>query len=348
MTIYFVTSGAWGSGTGSPLAAAQVDGNFYDVDQRIVGLTADLAEGKKIDFVDYTESSFTIHYTDATTQTIPLPVLQLQYVGSWMPSTPYTIANLFTDSSTHGFYQVLQDHTSGGTFDPNATLGGNPLYQLWMPLFDTLDSLTDVDTSGAADGDVLTFVGTAGWVAQTPATPTTPSLALDDLTDVAISAPSAGQALTYNGTTWLNSALSATFDSLSDVAITTPIAGQPLVYDGSTWVNKSVADVPALNSGSKSGSFALDMQTNEFIRIQMTGNCTISSFTWPSGSSGKFVRRIVEIKNNGSFTLTWPTGTKWPSGGVPTQTTGATDVYAVFTYDGGASVFASVVAQGYS
>jgi hypothetical protein len=274
-----------------------------------------------------------------------LPVATLQYVGSWMPTTPYVRGNLFTQDS--GFYQVLQDHTSAATFDPSATAGGNPLYALWMPLFDTLDSLNDVDTSGASEGDVLTFVGTSGWAAQTPAAPITPSFALDDLTDVAISAPANGQALTYNGTTWLNSILSVTFDSLTDVAITTPVPGQPLVYDGSNWVNKSVADLPALNTGARSGNFALDMQTNEFIRVQMTGNCTISSFTWPSGSSGKFCRRIVEIKNNGSFTLAWPSGTKWPSGGVPTQTSGATDVYAVFTYDGGASVFASVVAQGY-
>jgi hypothetical protein len=345
MTIYYVTTGPWGTGTGTPHSAAEADGNFYDVDQRIVGLQADLAEGKKIDFVTYTESSFTIHYTDATTQLIPLPVLTMQYVGSWMPTTPYVRGNLFTQGS--GFYQVLEDHTSASTFDPNATDGStanNPLYSLWMPLFDTLDSLTDVDTTGASDGDVLTFAGTSGWVSQAPSAAT---LALNDLSDVAISAPVNGQALTYNGTTWLNSVLSATFDSLSDVAITSPIAGQPLVYDGSNWVNKNVADLPVLNSGSKSGSFAMDMQSNEFIRIQMTGNCIVTNFTWPSGSSGKFVRRIVEIKNNGSFTLSWPAGTKWPSGGVPTQTTGATDVYAVFTYDGGASVFASVVAQGY-
>ena len=49
MTIVYVTTGAWGAGTGTPNSAAQVDGNFYDVDQRIVDLVADLAEGKRID-----------------------------------------------------------------------------------------------------------------------------------------------------------------------------------------------------------------------------------------------------------------------------------------------------------
>ena len=55
MTIVYVTTGAWGAGTGTPNSAAQVDGNFYDVDQRIVDLDADLAEGKRIDTVTYTD-----------------------------------------------------------------------------------------------------------------------------------------------------------------------------------------------------------------------------------------------------------------------------------------------------
>ena len=59
MTIVYVTTGAWGAGTGTPNSAAQVDGNFFDVDQRIVALDADLAEGKRIDTVTYNSSSMT-------------------------------------------------------------------------------------------------------------------------------------------------------------------------------------------------------------------------------------------------------------------------------------------------
>ena len=82
MTIVYVTTGAWGAGTGTPNSAAQVDGNFYDVDQRIVDLNADLAEGKRIDTVTYTSNSMTFHFTDGTSQVIPLPVATLQYVGA--------------------------------------------------------------------------------------------------------------------------------------------------------------------------------------------------------------------------------------------------------------------------
>jgi hypothetical protein len=140
MTIVYVTTGAWGAGTGTPNSAAQVDGNFYDLDQRVVTLNADLAEGKRIDHVTYTDISMTFYYTDSTSQVIPLPIATLSYVGPWANSTPYNRGQMIV--ADNGFYQVLESHTSPAPpapFDPNATDGstaGNPLYQLWMPIND--------------------------------------------------------------------------------------------------------------------------------------------------------------------------------------------------------------------
>jgi hypothetical protein len=137
MTIYFVTTGPWGTGTGAPISAGQVDGNFYDVDQRIVDLQSDLAVGKRIDTVTYSPTSMTFHFTDSSSQIIPLPIAVLEYVGDWLNDTFYQRGHMI--SADNGFYQVLQDHTTPlppAPFDPNATLGGNPLYSLWMPLRD--------------------------------------------------------------------------------------------------------------------------------------------------------------------------------------------------------------------
>src|SRR6185436_8122616 len=131
MTIVYVTTGAWGAGTGTPNSAAQVDGNFHDVDQRIVTLNADLAEGKRIDTVTYTTNSMTFHFTDGTSQVIPLPVASLQLVGVWTNNTTYTRGNMVSVHAL-GIFQVLVDHTTPAppaTFDPNATDGSsNPLY----------------------------------------------------------------------------------------------------------------------------------------------------------------------------------------------------------------------------
>ena len=75
MTIVFVTTGPWGSGTGAPNSAAQVDGNFYDVDQRIVGLSADVAVcersgGPAVDAVRMTR------FHDSTNAAFAVPVEQ--------------------------------------------------------------------------------------------------------------------------------------------------------------------------------------------------------------------------------------------------------------------------------
>jgi hypothetical protein len=171
MTIVYVTTGAWGVGTGAPNSAAQVDGNFYDVDQRIVDLVADLAEGKRIDTVTYSSNSMTFHFTDGTTQVIPLPVATLQYVGYWMNSTPYAHGQLFT--AGNGFYQVLVDHTTPpipAAFDPNADDGStdhDPLYQLWMPLHDVnYDAAIFVPGSIQREADELLFQGIANRTMQ--------------------------------------------------------------------------------------------------------------------------------------------------------------------------------------
>jgi hypothetical protein len=164
MAIVFVTTGAWGTGTGSPISAAQVDGNFHDVDQRIVGLDADLAEGKRIDTVDYSSNSMTFHYTDGTSQVIPLPIATLTYVGEWLNSTTYIRGNLVSARGI-GMFQVLVDHTTPplpAPFDPNATDGTDPLYQLWFPLRDVnYDAAIFVPGSIQRAADELLFQGIA-------------------------------------------------------------------------------------------------------------------------------------------------------------------------------------------
>jgi len=164
MTIVYVTTGAWGAGTGAPNSAAQVDGNFYDVDQRIVALDADLADGKRIDFVTYTSNSMTFHFTDGTTQVIPLPVATLEYVGNWTNDTPYMRGHMIT--ADNGFYQVLQGHTTPvapAVFDPNAVDGSsNPLYQLFLPLNDVnYDAAIFVPGSVQRTAGELLFQGIA-------------------------------------------------------------------------------------------------------------------------------------------------------------------------------------------
>jgi len=163
MTIVYVTTGAWGTGSGTPNSAAQVDGNFYDLDQRVVSLNTSLATGKRIDTVTYTDIDMTFHFTDGSSQVILLPIATMQYVGDWANSTPYIRGDLIT--ANNGFYQVLQPHTSPSTgpFDPNAVDGSSrPLYSLWMPIRDVnYDAAIFVPGSIQRSAGELFFVGIA-------------------------------------------------------------------------------------------------------------------------------------------------------------------------------------------
>ena len=64
---------------------------------------------------------------------------------------------------------------------------------------------------------------------------------LHDLTDVDDTGKANGDRLTYNSTTakWEPEALASNLDGLTDVVITTPATGQVLKYDGTNWKNDS-------------------------------------------------------------------------------------------------------------
>jgi hypothetical protein len=340
MTIVYVTTGAWGSGSGTPNSAAQVDGNFYDVDQRIVALVTDVAEGKRIDTVTYTDVSMTFHFTDSSSQVIPLPVASIEYVGEWTNSTPYTRGHMI--SAGIGFYQVLESHVTPpipALFDPNATdetTDQNPLYQLFL-------EVVGLPTEGEA-GQFLRKVTATSYDADWQ------DVALDDLSDVEVStAPDAGSVLTFTGGIWTDAAASAgAIDDLTDVSLATSVSsGEILTYDGTDWIDSDVFDPPMSDLGAKTGSFTLALESPQFVKFNMTANCTISSFTWPS-SSGQIVRRMIQVVNGGSFTLTWPAAVKWPGGTEPTQTVSGTDVYILFTTDAGTNVYGNIVGQSYS
>lgn len=97
----------------------------------------------------------------------------------------------------------------------------------------------EVDTSGAANGQVLKFDGSkfVPGVASTVAS-------LDDLTDVTITSIATNQVLQWNGAAWVN-ANAAGGATISDTAPGTPVAGQiwfesdtgkTFVYYDSQWI----------------------------------------------------------------------------------------------------------------
>lgn len=107
----------------------------------------------------------------------------------------------------------------------------------------TLATLTDVDTTGVADGDVLTYDSPSGkWIAAEP-TGGTGGGTLDGLTGVAVYTAMDGDVLTYDAGSgiWIPlppPAGSTTLDGLTDANTAGAVDGDVLTYDSgtATWV----------------------------------------------------------------------------------------------------------------
>lgn len=86
---------------------------------------------------------------------------------------------------------------------------------------------------------------------------------------------------------------------------------------------------------------AMDLQTSDAYMITVTAPTTFSFTNPPASGRAKYIS--LEIVNGGSFTVFWPTGTRWPSGIAPSLTTNGTDIVVFYTDDGGINYRAALV-----
>lgn len=129
--LFYVTDGVWGSGLGRPLHAFEFDGNNYTIAQAIAALEAAMpGAARGIESIVPSGNDLLITYTDATTDTVPIPTTEINFRNAWLPGVDYAA---FTDFFTAegAFWQVIFPHTSDTTFDPGANNGlGDNYYKM--------------------------------------------------------------------------------------------------------------------------------------------------------------------------------------------------------------------------
>jgi hypothetical protein len=163
----------WGTGQGFNLTAPQVDINFWNMVQAIVDLQNNPPTPNNISAITVSGIYMTVTLTDGSNiGPLALPVLQFKWRGAWTPDTPYNQLDVFEVAAT-GLFSVLLDHTSGATFDPGITVGGQPaLNELFgfsgaSGVF--LADLGDVALVSLANGDRLVYDAIAvKWRNQRP------------------------------------------------------------------------------------------------------------------------------------------------------------------------------------
>jgi len=267
MAIVYRTDGAWGSGQGTNLSPAQVDGNFYDVTTRVTYIEDNPVEPITPIAINIEGGQFTMGLSDGSTLgpitiTYPMPLWR----GDWAPSVEYNEMDFFT-APDGGLGAVMIGHTSAATFDWGALSGGAPVYQQLVGGSGTtsgIADLTDVALGTQADNDMLVWDGPAAlWRNETPAAVVVNLPAFGGSTGSTagakgiVPAPAAGDNTAGKflsaGGAWAvpatGSGGSTSLAGLSDVSISSPVDLSLLQYhatDGK-WHNATLA---ALGSGT--------------------------------------------------------------------------------------------------
>ena len=96
---------------GAPLTAAEIDGNFKELDARLKILEDHPEAGEGLGKIQVHEDQITLTGTFGTDfGTFSLPKESLRPCGAWLPNTPYQKLDLVTADSV--LYCCLKDHTS--------------------------------------------------------------------------------------------------------------------------------------------------------------------------------------------------------------------------------------------
>ena len=136
MPYTFVNDTGGNEGVDRPLTVAEFDGNTLESKNRIEALEGQT--GKQIESIEGTASGSAaqVNYTDNTTDTFPLPRIEIRSGGDWANSTAYSAGNIVT-ARGFGIYLVNFDHVTPAapaTFDAGAldesTDDGGLLYTL--------------------------------------------------------------------------------------------------------------------------------------------------------------------------------------------------------------------------
>jgi len=265
MAIVYRTDGAWGTGKGSNLAPAEVDGNFYDLDTRVTYWEDNPPLPIEPVSITITGYNFYMGLSNGETlgpviMTMPVP----EWRGEWTPATPYHDMDFFT-APDGGFGAVMQAHTSAATFDW-AALGTNGLANYRQIVGSSggtvgVSDLTDVALSGLATGDMLVWDGASSYWRNLDPAEVADNFAVfgGDTgaggTQGMVPAPAAGDGAAHKflsaSGAWVvpatGSGGSTSLAGLSDVSISGPVNGSLLQYFASDgkWHNATFADLGA-------------------------------------------------------------------------------------------------------
>lgn len=139
--------------------------------------------------------------------------------------------------------------------------------------------------------------------------------------------------------TW-GTSLNSNWDAIdADLKAVSDVADAALPATGGTMTGelKLLTQVFTLSDegSALSGAVALDCDTANFFALNTTGGGSITISFSNVPTTGNVFFATIEITAASSHTVTWPAAVEWPSGSAPVQSAPGTDVYVLYTRDGG-------------
>lgn len=313
--ITYVTSGAWGAGSGGPLPAATIDANFFalqDALNSLLGTIGSLTPVSISTITSPTPGTIAITLTNGQVfGPFTMPAATLNFVGAWAPNTSYSTNDIFTAAGA--VYIVRENIVSAATFDPSAADGsGNAVYGL------LLASAGNVLPAGGSTDQVLAKHSSTSydvvWV------------------DPAIGVPaggSTGQALVKNSGTdfddgWATIAGMPTGGGTGQVL--TKTSGTDFA---ASWKTPNAAVVNS--SLGSTGTLSWNPVTSTLLKLTPTGNITLNAGV--SGVAGNIATIVVLTSGISSFNITLGSGFK-SQGVLATGTADAMTFTMQFISDG--------------
>lgn len=233
--------------------------------------------------------------------TVPITVKQLTSAGS-------DAITVYVDADTYARLKV----EAGGrlVWGPGNGVGDVNLYREGADVLKTDDTFKtptlfvdniEIDTTGATNGDVLTFDGTK-FLASSASTSIVANL--DDLGDVNIVSPEKYQTLVYDGTEWINE-FPTTVSLVNNAEATTLQIGEAVYLFGNVGNHASVkrADNDSDTTSSKTVGLVA-----EAIPSGGTGPVVTRGYvTGMDLSVGYSAGQVLWLGENGGLTTTKPT-----------------------------------------
>jgi hypothetical protein len=326
---------------GSALNLAEFDGNTAEI-AAVKDRVATLEGGTLVSITSVTQAGpvMTLHFSNATTASIVLPVRDVNDRGTWAPDTSYYVDDYFDDNNG-GWFRVQLDHISGATFDEFANDGaghnyyrrlssspansfpsGGELGQVIMKLSATeqhkgwrfLDAIyLTFDPSSDSDIPAGSVAAALEWLEGRIATAIASAIGAVEATDVGFSPSSPSGLASTNAGDAINE-LAERATGFADLT-------------GTIKPSQRDATVTALGT---TGAVSLDPSLGDVFTITPTGNVTLNAAATPANAR---ITIFVTTSGTSSFNITFGTG--FISAGVlPTGTVSGKTFAISFGSDG--------------